>query len=73
MNKIYYANIGNQTIASGSVSFDKDVATTITSISQSGTVSTPTGFTYDFTNLLPFYHLSIEKLQLLYKYQLFLL
>lgn len=53
-NKIYYANIGNQTIASGSVSFDKDVATTITSISQSGTVSTPTGFTYDFTNLLPF-------------------
>lgn len=53
-NKIYYANIGNQPIASGSVSFNKDVATTITSISQSGTVSTPTGFTYDFTNLLPF-------------------
>lgn len=53
-NKIFYANIGNQPIASGSVSFNKDVATTITSISQSGTVSTPTGFTYDFTNLLPF-------------------
>ncbi|WP_445713086.1 DUF7619 domain-containing protein [Flavobacterium sp.] len=53
-NKVYYANIGNQTIATGSVSFNKDVATTITSISQSGTVTTPTGFTYDFTNLLPF-------------------
>ncbi len=53
-NKLYYANIGNQTIASGSISFNKDIATTITSISQSGTVITPTGFTYDFTNLLPF-------------------
>ena len=54
INKLVYANLGNQTIASGTVSFTKDPNVSIASISQSGTNPTPSGFTYDFTNLLPF-------------------
>ncbi|MES2747717.1 MAG: T9SS type A sorting domain-containing protein [Bacteroidota bacterium] len=52
--KIIYTNFGNQNIASGTVTFTKDVNVTITANTQSGTTSTPTGFTYDFTNLAPF-------------------
>jgi uncharacterized repeat protein (TIGR01451 family) len=53
-NKVVYTNLGNQTLASGTVTFNKDAATTITSISESGTTSITNGFTYNFTNLLPF-------------------
>jgi uncharacterized repeat protein (TIGR01451 family) len=53
-NRIIYTNLGTQTVASGTITFNKDARVTITGNSQSGTVSTPTGFTYDFTNLLPF-------------------
>ncbi len=53
-NKVIYTNNGNQVIANGTVSFTKDNALTITNISQAGTVATTNGFTYDFTNLLPF-------------------
>lgn len=53
-NKIVYSNLGNQTIASGTLSFDNNVGTTITVISQTGTTATATGFTYNFTNLAPF-------------------
>ena len=49
-----YTNNGNQTIASGTVTFTKDAALTITEISQTGTTTSSTGFTYNFTNLLPF-------------------
>lgn len=49
-NKIVYRNLGIST-ASGTVTFTKNPLTTITSISQGGTVSNATGFTYDFTNL----------------------
>lgn len=50
---ICYSNNGNQVI-NGSLTFTKDPVLTFSSISQSGTVATPTGFTYDFTNLQPF-------------------
>ena len=53
-NRIIYTNLGTQTVASGTITFNKDTRVTIAGNSQSGTVSTPTGFTYDFTNLLPF-------------------
>jgi len=53
-NKIVYTNNGNQTIANGTISFTKANALTITNISQTGTVATSNGFTYDFTNLMPF-------------------
>ncbi|MGL2962325.1 DUF7619 domain-containing protein [Flavobacterium sp. RSB2_4_14] len=53
-NKIIYTNFGNQTIASGTVTFTKDAAVTITANSQIGTTTTANGFTYNFTNLLPF-------------------
>lgn len=53
-DKIVYTNNGNQTIASGSLSFTKNANVTITDISQSGTITTATGFTYNYTNLLPF-------------------
>lgn len=52
-NVVMYKNSGNQTIPSGTVTFTKNNTVTISSVSQSGIVSTPTGFTYDFTNLLP--------------------
>jgi len=53
-NKIVYTNFGNQTVASGTVTFIKDALVTITANSQVGTTSTANGFTYNFTNLLPF-------------------
>ncbi|WP_339887400.1 T9SS type A sorting domain-containing protein [uncultured Flavobacterium sp.] len=52
-SSIYYNNHGNQVIPSGTITYTKDSALSISSISQSGTVATPTGFTYDFVNLLP--------------------
>jgi hypothetical protein len=53
-NMIVYTNFGNQTVASGTVSFNKDSLITITGNTQSGTTTTASGFTYNFTNLLPF-------------------
>ena len=53
-NKLVYANVGNQTIPSGTVTFNNNNLTTIATISQTGTTSITNGFTYDFTNLLPF-------------------
>jgi hypothetical protein len=53
-NKIIYTNLGTQTVASGTITFNKDAIVTITGNSQGGAVLTPTGFTYNFTNLLPF-------------------
>lgn len=52
-NLITYKNAGNQPIASGTVTFNNSNTVTITNISQTGTIPTATGFTYDFTNLLP--------------------
>ncbi|QBZ97459.1 DUF7619 domain-containing protein [Flavobacterium sangjuense] len=53
-NVIYYQNNGSQTIPNGTITFTKDPNLSITSISQTGTTATATGFTYDFTNLGPF-------------------
>ena len=53
-NKIVYTNFGNQTVASGTVTFNKDALVTITGNTQSGTTTTAGGFTYNFSNLLPF-------------------
>jgi len=58
-NKIVYTNYGNQPIANGSLSFNKNPGVTITALSQTGTIATATGFTYSFTNLLPFESRSI--------------
>lgn len=53
-NKIIYTNNGNQTIASGTINFNMDALVTITGNTQAGTTSSANGFTYTFTNLLPF-------------------
>lgn len=53
-NKIIYSNLGNQPITSGTLTFNKDSNVSITNISQVGTTPTATGFTYNFTNLMPF-------------------
>jgi uncharacterized repeat protein (TIGR01451 family) len=50
---IGYVNHGTQTIASGTINYTKDNALSIVSVSESAIVSSPTGFTYNFTNLLP--------------------
>ncbi|MBL7885423.1 MAG: T9SS type A sorting domain-containing protein [Flavobacterium sp.] len=53
-NRIVYTNLGNQNIATGTVTFTKDSAVSIVSISQAGTTASATGFTYNFSNLNPF-------------------
>ncbi len=53
-NKIVYGNFGNQTIASGTITFTKDAALTIISNTQSGTTPSANGFSYNFVNLQPF-------------------
>ena len=53
-NKIVYTNNGNQTIASGTLTFNNDALVTVIGNTQTGTTPTATGFTYNFTNLLPF-------------------
>jgi hypothetical protein len=53
-NTIIYKNNGYQTIPSGTITFTKDAAVTITNISQTGTTATSNGFTYDYANLGPF-------------------
>lgn len=53
-NKIVYTNLGSQTIPSGMLTFTKDPVTTITTVTQAGTVPNSTGFDYTYTNLLPF-------------------
>lgn len=54
LNKVVYTNLGNQTVSSGTVTFTKDTNVSIVSISQAGTTTTATGFTYNYSNLLPF-------------------
>lgn len=53
-NKVVYTNLGNQTIANGTVTFTKDANVVIVNISQTGAVPNTNGFTYEFTNLMPF-------------------
>ncbi|MFN3969178.1 T9SS type A sorting domain-containing protein [Flavobacterium sp.] len=52
-NYITYFNYGNQTIASGTVTFTKASNVSILSVAPSGSTPTANGFTYNFTNLLP--------------------
>lgn len=59
-NYILYANYGNQTLTSGTVTYTKDPSLTITTISDSNAVISPTGFTCNFTNLLPNQYRLIE-------------
>jgi uncharacterized repeat protein (TIGR01451 family) len=53
-NIIVYSNLGSQTVASGTVTFNANQGTTISAISQTGTTSITDGFSYNFTDLLPF-------------------
>ncbi len=52
-NTIHYKNKGDQMVNSGTVTFTKSAAVSISNISQSGTTTTPTGFSYSFSNLAP--------------------
>ena len=52
-NRVTYKNLG-VVATSGTLNFVKDPVTTIVSVSPSGTISTATGFTYDFVNLQPY-------------------
>ncbi len=52
-NKVIYRNLG-PTPLSGSLSFIKDPALSISNVSQTGIINNPTGFTYDYTDLGPF-------------------
>lgn len=51
-NKIFYTNSGAEPV-SGTISFEKDSALTITDILGGGTVNSPTGFTLDYSDLMP--------------------
>ena len=52
-NKVIYSNFGSQSVPSGTITFENDSDTTISSVVPAG-LPTTTGFTYDFVNLLPF-------------------
>ncbi|MFN8325472.1 MAG: T9SS type A sorting domain-containing protein [Flavobacteriaceae bacterium] len=54
LNRIVYSNMGNQTISSGTITFTKDNAVSVSAVTPSSVINTTTGFTYNFTNLLPF-------------------
>ncbi|HEY0045465.1 MAG TPA: T9SS type A sorting domain-containing protein [Flavobacterium sp.] len=51
--QVAYSNLGNQVISNGTVAFIHDSTVALTSVAPSGSVATPTGFTYNFTNLQP--------------------
>ncbi|WP_298222096.1 T9SS type A sorting domain-containing protein [Flavobacterium sp.] len=53
INKIVYKNLG-LTPTSGTLSFVKDPAVAINTVSQTGITNNATGFSYDFVNLAPF-------------------
>lgn len=52
--KVVYRNLGNQTLSTGTISFTKDNLVTITNNSQTGTTPTSDGFSFVFSDLLPF-------------------
>lgn len=52
-NVIMYRNNGNQTVASGTLTFAKDSNVAITNVSEAAAVNNATGFTFDFANLVP--------------------
>lgn len=52
-NMITYTNTGNAP-ATGTLTFTRDPNVTITYIAQPGAVNTATGFTYDYSNLMPY-------------------
>lgn len=54
MNKIVYTNNGNQTISSGTLTFNHDALVSILTNTQAGTTPMANGFTFNFSNLLPF-------------------
>ena len=58
-NKIVFTNNGTQIITAGMLTYNVNPGTTLTNISISGTTAIPNGFTYGFTNLLPFESRSI--------------
>ncbi|HLP63479.1 T9SS type A sorting domain-containing protein [Flavobacterium sp.] len=51
-NNILFKNLGNQTIASGTITFNVNNVVTTTTYPV-GAIPNATGFTYNFTNLLP--------------------
>lgn len=53
-NIIVYSNLGSQIVPTGTVTFNANQGTTISAISQTGTTSITDGFSYNFTDLLPF-------------------
>lgn len=52
-NKLVFTNLSSQTVASGTVTFTKPGAVSVTATTPA-TTSNATGFTYNFTNLAPF-------------------
>ncbi|WP_291116551.1 T9SS-dependent choice-of-anchor J family protein [Flavobacterium sp. UBA6135] len=51
INTLTYKNTGQFVQETGTITFTKDPAVTITNISVDGTILTPTGFTFDYINL----------------------
>ncbi len=53
-NIISYSNLGNQIIPSGTVTFVRNSVATISNVSPIGSIANPNGFTFNFSNLMPF-------------------
>lgn len=58
-NKVIYTNLGNQVVSAGTLTFNTPSAVTINNTSPA-TVPNANGFSYDYTNLLPFEIRSID-------------
>jgi hypothetical protein len=52
-NTISFKNKGTETVSSGTIAFTKSPVVSIVSISQTGTITTSSGFDYTFSNLAP--------------------
>jgi uncharacterized repeat protein (TIGR01451 family) len=53
-NIISYSNLGSQIILSGTVTFVGNSVSTISNVSPAGSVANANGFTFNFSNLMPF-------------------
>jgi uncharacterized repeat protein (TIGR01451 family) len=53
-NTIQFSNLGFQTIPSGTITFVGNAVATISNVSPTGSVANANGFTFNFTNLMPF-------------------
>ena len=59
-NRVFYGNLGPATVPAGTLAFNNGATVSILSISEPTAALTTTGFTFNYTNLLPFEYRFID-------------